>query len=166
MRKHRGRSPLPAPSRYWMLTSEQKSFTTPPILSGRFSHAASSQLYSYVPSIENLVTYLDQNICTTSDTACTARAQQLLSADYIDTDYDSISHALVLKAFWSKPHQMNSEWNELHLPSENGAMEVGVLINEKPDEDEELRYSGFLTQVGKDRHPCTFFLTPPPFPPN
>lgn len=32
----------------------------------------------------------------------------------------------------------------------SGSLEVGVLINEKPEEAEELRYSGFLAQVGSD----------------
>jgi hypothetical protein len=30
---------------------------------------------------------------------------------------------------------------------------VGILMNETPENDEELRYSGFLTQVGKDSKP-------------
>ena len=46
-------------------------------------------------------------------------------------------------------------WREKHiLPEGEHALEVGILTNEKPDEEEELKYSGFLTQVGKDAKPC------------
>jgi hypothetical protein len=138
----------------------QESFTTPPILSGRFSHSASRQFYSYVPTIEDIVHYIVHKICPQSSDDCKIKAQELLLADYVDADYDSISHALVLKAFWSKSHLPNQQWIETHhLPSKSdgSALEVGVLTNEKPDDVEELKYSGFLTQVGKDRAPCTFF---------
>jgi hypothetical protein len=140
-----------------LIVLPQDTFTTPPILSGRFSHSASGQFYSYVPNIEDLVHYMVHKICSLSSDDCKIQSQELLQADYFDFDYDSISHALVLKAFWSKSHLPTRQWTETyHLPSSDGALEVGVLMNENPDEAEELKYSGFLTQVGKDLQSCMF----------
>jgi hypothetical protein len=96
------------------------------------------------------------NLCAPSSDECRLKALELILAGYVDADYDSISHTLTLKAFWSKSAHLDGRWKETHhLPASDGALEVGVLINEKPDEDEELKYSGFLTQVGKDSSPCT-----------
>ncbi|KIW00708.1 uncharacterized protein PV09_07694 [Verruconis gallopava] len=139
----------------------ETSFTTPPILSGRFSHSASRQFYSYVASLQPLVDRLVREVCPTSDDfGCKSLAQGLLTADYVDLDYNSISHALILKAFWST--SPDSAWDETHhLSSRDGALEVGVLSNEKPDEDEELKYSGVLTQVGKDKEPSPVLFSFP-----
>jgi hypothetical protein len=133
----------------------KETFTTPPILSGRFSHSASRQLYTHVPSIDNFVNYLTRVICGPTADRCKSEARELLDADYLDIDWDSISHTLVLKAFWSKSFLPSGVWQEKHiLPNGDHALEVGVLTNETPEEVEELKYSGFLTQVGKDSKFC------------
>lgn len=139
----------------------QETFTTPPILSGRFSHSASRQLYASVPSLENFVNYLARVICGPTADRCKSDARELLDADYLDIDWDSISHTLVLKAFSSKSFLESGVWQEKHiLPIGDHALEVGVLSNEMPEEVEELKYSGFLTQVGKDAKFCTCLLSP------
>ena len=72
-------------------------------------------------------------------------------------DYDSISHALTIKAFWMRSSIGDGSWSEKHRKSANDTIEVGVLMNENPDEPEELRYSGWLTVLGKDKKPCAFY---------
>lgn len=136
----------------------EDTFTRPPILSGRFSHSASHQFYSHLPSIDGLVHYISRVICHSSHDRCKSDAQELSDADYFDADWDSISHTLILKAFWSKSPFSEGVWREKHNLPQPGehALEVGVLSNEKPEEDEELKYSGALTQVGKDSKPCEF----------
>ena len=73
----------------------------------------------------------------------------------MDMDYDSISHSVVFKAFWARPPIADGMWHDTHRKASNDTIEVGVLMNEKPDEPEELRYSGWLTVIGKDKKPCT-----------
>jgi hypothetical protein len=108
-----------------------------------------------VPSISTLVRFITRTICDSSHDRCKSEASELLHADYLDLDYDSISHTLVLKAFWAKSFLPSGVWREKHiLPPGEHALEVGVLTNEKADEEEELKYSGFLTQVGKAGKPC------------
>ena len=140
-----------------LIEDAQDTFSTPPILSGRFSHSASRQFHANVPTIKNLVNYISRVICEPTADRCKSEAGELLDADYLDIDWDSISHTLVLKAFWSKSHMQGGVWREKHnLPQGEHALEVGVLVNEKADEEEELKYSGFLTQVGKDDKPCEY----------
>ncbi|KAF2430467.1 PIG-X-domain-containing protein [Tothia fuscella] len=137
------------------------AFTTPPNISGRFSHSASRQYFQPLESTDNLVAYIGQTTCSEHNYECKLRVHDLLTADYIDGDYDSISHAVNLRAYWSQSHLTDKLWWETHHIPANGSLEVGVLINETPDEEEELRYSGFLTQVGDDDKPSpTLFSFP------
>lgn len=124
--------------------------------SGRFAHTASHQLYNYITTLNTFVQYVTSSICLPSSDDCKSRVQEVLRADYLDLDYDSISHTLILKAFWSRPEPLKKQWYETHhLLASDSAVEVGVLLNENPDEAEELKYSGFLTQIGKDSQACT-----------
>jgi hypothetical protein len=80
----------------------------------------------------------------------------------VDFDYDSISNAFTISAFWSKSRLDDEKWWETHLlPPQGDSIEIGALTNETPDEAEELRYSGFLTKIGEDAEPCTLRQFPP-----
>ncbi|KAK8225587.1 PIG-X [Phyllosticta capitalensis] len=142
--------------------SPSETFITPPILAERFSMSASSQYHSLLPSLENLVTYIQQKMCTSSsDSSCETKAASLLSADYVDMDFDTISHALVINAFWSKGPEVGGYWNEEIKKGQAGSLEVGILNNEVSVESEELSLSGFLTVVGEDSKPkATLFSFP------
>jgi len=81
----------------------------------------------------------------------------LKSARSIDIDFDIISHAVILSAFWG-----SQEW-DLNI-SNKGAydrVEVGILSNETPLEPEELSLAGALTIIGEDSKPsATLFSFP------
>jgi len=132
----------------------KETFTTPPILSDRFSTVAARQYYQ-ITSIDGPIIYIQNKICDSSDVQCQLRAHNLANANYMDVDYDSISHSVVFKAFWARPHSSDGMWHDTHRKAANDTIEVGVLMNEQPDEPEELRYSGWLTVIGKDKKPCT-----------
>lgn len=111
--------------------------------------SASSQYHDLLPSLQNLVTYVSEKVCSTDD--CRDKTSSLLSASYVDFDYDSISHALIINVFWAEGPANGGLWNEEVSRGEADTMEVGVLNNEVPIEPEELSLSGFLTVVGEDK---------------
>ncbi|KAI9818537.1 MAG: protease B nonderepressible form [Pycnora praestabilis] len=148
----------------------EKSFTHSPILSDRFSHASAFQFYQLLPTLKDLVTYIQQNVCSSTDPACHARASSLNVVSYLDIDFDTISQGLVFNAFWESPSQ-SGHWNEdIDNVSGKDKVEVGVLANERPTEPEELSLGGFLTVVGEDDNPSpTLFSFPArhhPLPPS
>ncbi|KAH7059113.1 PIG-X [Macrophomina phaseolina] len=124
------------------------TFIGTPILAERFSMSASSQYHNLLPSLQDLVTYISEKFCSTGD--CREKASSLLSASYVDFDYDSISHALIINAFWAQGPTEGGLWNEEVSRGKADTMEVGILNNEVPIEPEELSLSGFLTVVGED----------------
>lgn len=132
----------------------KETFTSPPILSNRFSTVAARQYYQ-IASIDDLIIYIQNKICDSPDIQCQHRAHNLANAAYMDMDYDSISHSVTFKAFWSRPPNSDGVWHDTYHKATNNTIEVGVLMNEQPDEPEELRYSGWLTVIGKDMKPCT-----------
>jgi len=120
---------------------------------------SSARQYYQVASIDGVIIYIQQKICDPEDVRCQFRALDLATAEYVDMDYDSISHALTIKAFWTRSSIGDGTWSEKHHKGSNDTIEVGVLMNENPDEPEELRYSGWLTVVGKDKRPCAFLVS-------
>ncbi|KAF2457234.1 hypothetical protein BDY21DRAFT_345296 [Lineolata rhizophorae] len=141
-------------------TSPTETFTTPPILSPRFSQT-SLQYHSLLPSLIDLTTYIAEAVCPPADQHCRSQAAALTSASYVDIDFDAISHSVIVNAFWSAPPTSASAsdenlWTETILKrSKEDTVEVGVLGNERPSEKEELSLSGFLTVLGQDDHPST-----------
>lgn len=70
-------------------------------------------------------------------------------------DFDTISHALILNAFWARKPSVDS-WSEtISLRQKDETIEVGILTNEKAVDAEDLAFSGFLTVLGKDTKPST-----------
>ncbi|KAL4966775.1 uncharacterized protein BDV14DRAFT_207843 [Aspergillus stella-maris] len=150
--------------------SAEKSFITPPILSTRFASTAAYQYHSLLPTLTNLATYIEQKICTgTSATAadkgeCHSRAKLLLSADSLDINYDSISHAVTVSAFWAEApgvgygegegqgQGQGRGWTEIIKKNRGGAeqVEVGLLGAEQANDVEEIKMGGLLGVVGRD----------------
>ncbi|MCJ1256631.1 protease B nonderepressible form [Lignoscripta atroalba] len=141
--------------------SPEETFTGLPTTSERFASSAAFQYYSLLPSLADLITYIQQKICLRDDKICFAEATTLESADYLDIDYDTISQALVLSIFRHQSPK-SASWNE-QIHNHGGAVkvEVGVLANEKPTEPEELSLGGFLAVIGEDDKPSYQPVNPP-----
>lgn len=126
------------------------SFTTSPILSDRFASTPTYQFYLSLPSLENLVAFIQNDICGKLDEGCRTQPSSIRTADSLDIDYDSISHALTITGYWSKPP--NGGWTEEipKHPDGTGRVEVGLLSTDKATEFEELKVGGLLAVVGED----------------
>ncbi|KAH6681729.1 PIG-X [Halenospora varia] len=134
--------------------SPEQSFTNLPI--ERFSLSAAAQYYDPLSSLKDFVTYITHKLCKSADSRCLSRVSLLSSASTIDIDFDTISHALTLTAFWPI-----RDW-DLDFKSTSGdRLEVGILSVEQAVELEELSLGGFLTVVGEDSKPSpTLFSFP------
>ncbi|KAH0538743.1 hypothetical protein FGG08_004696 [Glutinoglossum americanum] len=138
-----------------------KSFIRLPLISERFSSSSASQYHQPLTSLGELTTYIQQKICPSSDSACHDRALSLLSASYLDIDYDTISHSLVLNAFWERAPDLGMWDDVFEIVGGNDKVEVGVLANDNPTEPEQLKLGGWLTVVGEDEKPSpTLFSFP------
>ncbi|KAL4909406.1 protein pbn1 [Aspergillus multicolor] len=131
--------------------SPETSFITPPILSTRFASTAAYQFHELLPSLENLVTYIQHKFCPTKDEKCPQRAASILSADAVDINYDSISHALTLSGYWSEAPG-GQGWTEIIAKHDGGTdkVEIGLLGAEQASEPEEIKMGGLLAVVGED----------------
>ncbi|KAH8602390.1 PIG-X [Bisporella sp. PMI_857] len=127
--------------------SPEQSFTKLP--AERFSQSAAAQYYQPLENLKDFVEYSKYKLCYNNRPACLVRVTSLLDASSVDFDFDTISHALTITAFWAPRIQnLNIEGT-----SEKDRLEVGVLSVEAPREPEELSLGGFLTVVGEDTKP-------------
>jgi hypothetical protein len=122
----------------------QQSFATLP--NDRFSHSSPYSFFQPLESLENLHEYMKHKLCQNSEPECLKRLAALLTASTVDVDFDTISHALSITAFWPPQSQSIS----LHNQTPKDRLEVGILSVESPKEPEELSLGGFLTVVGED----------------
>lgn len=117
-----------------------------------------SSYYQVLPTLDYFVTYISQKICDNSRRDCIEAAESLISASYVDIDFDTISHAVIFRAHWDSG-SISKGWTETTRQHKAiGSLEIGVLNNESPDEPEELKLGGFLTVVGTDLEPSTLPL--------
>ncbi|KAE8354294.1 protein pbn1 [Aspergillus coremiiformis] len=131
-------------------TNPEESFITPPILSTRFASTAAFQYHSLLPSLDNLVTYIENKICPSSDQECLRHAASIRSADSVDINYDSISHSLTVLGYWSRsPGKGWTDEIRKH-PAGTDQVEVGLLGTEMATEPEDIKMGGLLGDVGKD----------------
>ena len=139
-------------------------FTTPLVLSERFASSSALQYYSSLPSLKPFVAYLQRNFCPRSDVRCIHSVSLLNVANYLDIDYDSISHALTLSAFWSRPPSVffdptdettvYDRWKiDARRTSQNDRVEVGILSSTQASDPHDVQLSGFLTVLGEDDEP-------------
>ncbi|KAL2036992.1 hypothetical protein N7G274_010277 [Stereocaulon virgatum] len=130
-------------------TIPEDTFTGLPVLSERFASSAAYQYYELLPSLKELVTYIQQKVCA-DNVLCKGRADALNQAEYVDIDYDTISQSLVISAFWHS-NATTGSWDE-QIDNQGGSVkiEVGVLANEKATRPEELSLGGFLAVLGED----------------
>ncbi len=124
-----------------------------PKLSKHFRSTAELQFYQLVPSLADLVTYLEQSICPrVGGGSCSAKAAAIASAAYVDIDFDTISQVLNVNAFGYSPSEKHVWDEQVWNTTETSRIEVGVLASEKPmdPEPEVLSLGGFLTVLGED----------------
>jgi hypothetical protein len=113
------------------------------------------QFFYYVPDLAPLSLWAQRDVCGAEAYACRLRATDLEGADAFDADYEAESGDLVLRAVWTRPNGDDGKWYETHMRGggDGDSLEVGVLVNEPPESEEELKYNGYLTVVGKDAEP-------------
>ena len=73
-----------------------------------------------------------------------------MTANAVDIDYDSTSHALTVTGLWA--NSPSGGWTEeIHKPaSSNDKVEVGILSAEKAIDPEEIKMGGLLAVIGTD----------------
>ncbi|KAF1981781.1 PIG-X-domain-containing protein [Aulographum hederae CBS 113979] len=137
--------------------SPQKSFTplSPP--SPRFSTSSSHQYHALVPDLSSFLTYINAKVCSNpsanSSSLCSLSLPSLRSVSFLDINYDAISHALVINAYWAGGPE-KGVWNEVQEKQRSDdTLEIGVLNNEQATEKEELKLGGFLTVLGEHDEP-------------
>ncbi|KAI7652719.1 PIG-X-domain-containing protein, partial [Hortaea werneckii] len=135
--------------------SSTESFSSPPILSERFSSAAQYQYFYPLPRLIQFQTTLAKLVCETGGlkSSCVSEAAALSYASYLDIDFDVISHAVTLSGFWREGLSAEMAKSVPSKGSPNDSLEVGVLVAEKSDEPEELKLGGYLTVIGEDDEP-------------
>lgn len=131
------------------------SFSSPSILSGRFSSASTYQYYSPLPKIIHFQLFLARAICKETTEQCIYEAASLLYSSYIDIDYDALSHVVTLTAFWRAGIQPGAAITASRIWKTGNSLEVGILQNEEPDEPEEMKLGGYITEVGQQEKPST-----------
>ncbi|MCJ1312043.1 protease B nonderepressible form [Agyrium rufum] len=138
---------------------QEESFIKLPVLSERFATSASFQYYQSLLGLEDLITYISQKICPSLGEQCHRKASSLRGANYVDLDFDTISQALDVRAFYSRPTDgisASESWTEqITRPNKDSRVEVGILATEKSTEPESLTFGGFLTVIGEDAKPTS-----------
>ena len=146
--------------------SVHQSFSSPPILSGRFSSAATYQYYQPLPSILHFQTWLAKEFCPGEFAGrCPNEAASLAYASYVDIDFDAISHAVTATAVWRAGIAPKAGVDHLRAEKvkDGDRLEVGVLMPEKPgdDEPESLKLGGWLAVAGEDDHASKYRYAKP-----
>jgi hypothetical protein len=144
--------------------SPKRTFTKLDVLSERFSRSASLQYYAPLPSLQQLVAYIQRHICPQSDVVCAHDVSLINIADTLDLDYDSISHTLTVTAFWARPPAAlfnpvlgtttQNQWTiDIRRASKLDRVEIGILSSSPATDAHDLQLSGFLTVIGEDEKP-------------
>ena len=139
----------------------QRIFTKPPVLSERFSSSASLQYHELLPSLDHLITYIQEKLCPEGDKACQNGVARISDAGFIDADYDTVSQSFTFSTFYDRPVSLNGvragAWNEHIVKCSSSLMtEVGILAEEKSTQPEELSLGGFLVTLGRDTKPSKY----------
>ena len=78
----------------------------------------------------------------------------------MDIDYDAISRALKVTAFWSTSPGEGGWKEEIRRPDKTGRIEVGMFNVGKASEHEELLADGRLAVIGEDRKLSKWMYSP------
>ncbi|KAK4539998.1 hypothetical protein LTR36_009896 [Oleoguttula mirabilis] len=126
------------------------SFSSPPILSERFSHSSSYQYFHPLARLLHFQTFLARTLCGKFKGLCVNEAAALSYASYVDIDFDAISHAVTLTAFWREGIEAGAARTVARKWRGGDSLEVGILQSEVADEVEEVKMGGYLTVVGEE----------------
>ncbi|KAF2026085.1 PIG-X-domain-containing protein [Setomelanomma holmii] len=129
-----------------------------PILSERFSMSASSQYYSFLPSISKTVNSLSDLVCQGWDAACEILFTGTKAAAYMDVDYDTITRALVVNVGWPSSPEGGSWDEKIYRNEKDATIEIGVLTHETNPDPEDIQFGGFLTVLGQDASPSIYLF--------
>lgn len=144
--------------------SVPRSFSKPPILSGRFASTSTWQYFSYGPIGDQIGRLILGRVCRESTGVdyealglCEALLGVLPEAAYVDLDFDAIAHALTFTAVWGAAGGGGGvaelAARDLRKLQEGDRLEVGTLQVEASTDPEELSLGGFLTVLGEDERP-------------
>ncbi|KAI1918658.1 protease B nonderepressible form [Ophidiomyces ophidiicola] len=113
--------------------------------------SSSMQFYQLLPSLDQLVVYLQAAICSEQDTECGDYASLVRSADTLDIDYNQALHSFDVTVYWSEPTR-KSGWTDIvrNRNISKDKVDVGILASQEPLELDELKFGGLLAVVGRD----------------
>ena len=139
-------------------STTSQSATKVPVLSERFAMSASLQFYGHLGEIEGMKEDLQRVLCRGKEKGyCVDMVGEIVTARYVDVDYDTISQAVVVTAGWPHAHEEGRGWtDEIRLPSKDATVGIGVLNLEGNTDPEDIQFGGFLTVLGEDEKPSTF----------
>jgi hypothetical protein len=132
---------------------EKEAFTTVPVLSERFTNTPSHQYHQNLANLSEFSTYAREKLCASKDPQCLAKAAILDSADYLDIDYDSISQALVIKAYRHQSPGSDLAWTEELQQIGDSKTEIGILAPDIASDLESIKMGGYLVVLGEDDKP-------------
>jgi len=127
----------------------QKAFSTQPIRPGSTSSVA--QWYTFLSSLQGLSKYIAE-ACPPSYEKCLSATSSLISADYVDIDYEKDSRSVIFTSFWTSGPQQGA-WEEITDYPDHMRVEVGLLHQEAAEDKDEIKLGGWLTVVGYDKNP-------------
>lgn len=137
------------------LTVDQESFIEVPGTPKLSSQSRVSQYYHLAPSLDALIAYISERLCSPGTKSWCAELVSLQTASYLDLDYNKASGSVVVKAFWDGAPG-DGRWDErIEKLQQIEKVEVGVLHEEKAIRPNEVSLGGILTVLGQDRHPGT-----------
>lgn len=137
--------------------SVKRSFSKPEVISERFSASSTYQLYSRLDTLQRLQIQIARNLCQDNG-QCIQDAATLGGASVLDMDFDAISHAITVTAYWTKEgvNKFPESHKIVRRVQPQDSVEVGILQAEKADEPEEIKFGGWLTVLGDRAKPGGF----------
>ncbi|KAF3894903.1 hypothetical protein GTR04_2958 [Trichophyton interdigitale] len=107
------------------------------------------KLQTLLPSLHQLITYLDQYICQ-ENTECSNRIASISSASSLDIDYNDSTAHLTVAAYWPDAPEKTGWTEVINEPKYDGdRVEIGILAEQTPLKPEEVRVGGMLADIGR-----------------
>nr|POE56773.1 protein pbn1 [Quercus suber] len=139
-----------------------RSFSRQEVTSERFSSSSTYQLHSSLEDLRHFQRYVALHLCQ-DNAQCIQEAATLEGASTLDIDFDAISHAITVTAYWTS--EGVSRFKHTHKTVKRtrpqDTVEVGILQVQKADEPEELKFGGVLRVLAADEKPDTTLFSFP-----
>ncbi|EMD91927.1 hypothetical protein COCHEDRAFT_1100837 [Bipolaris maydis C5] len=136
-------------------STTSQSATKVPVLSERFAMSASLQFYGHLGEIEGMKEDLQRTLCGGKEKGyCVDMVGEIVTARYVDVDYDTISRAVVVTAAWPHSREGGKGWtDEIRLPSKDTTVEIGVLSLEGNTDPEDIQFEPTRFQTPTRHYP-------------